>query len=163
MIMGPFAAWVIKSWTSIWDDRIKPGFEMLVNNFSAGIAAAGLAVVGFFAFGPVIAALSTAFGNGVNWLIEHSLLPLASIIIEPAKVLFLNNAINQGVLTPLGIQQRSSRASRSCSCWRPTPARASACCWPTRSSAPAWRRAPHRPRRSSSSSAGSTRSTSRTC
>lgn len=105
MIMGPFAAWVIKSLDSIWSHRIKPGFEMLVNNFSAGIAAAALAVLGFYAFGPVISALSTAFGNGVNWLIEHSLLPLASIIIEPAKVLFLNNAINQGVLTPLGIQQ----------------------------------------------------------
>ena len=105
MIMAPFAAWVIKKLDNIWEHRIKPGFEMLVNNFSAGIAAAGLAVVGYFVFGPIVSALSTAFGNGVNWLIEHSLLPLASLIIEPAKVLFLNNAINQGVLTPLGIQQ----------------------------------------------------------
>jgi PTS system mannitol-specific IIC component len=105
MIMAPLAAWVIKSLDNIWSHRIKPGFEMLVNNFSAGIAAAGLAVIGFYAFGPVISGISTAFGNGVNWLIDHSLLPLASIIIEPAKVLFLNNAINQGVLTPLGIQQ----------------------------------------------------------
>ena len=31
--------------------------------------------------------------------------PLASVIIEPAKILFLNNAINHGVLTPLGVQQ----------------------------------------------------------
>ena len=105
MIMGPLAAWLMKKVDAIWHDKIKPGFEMLVNNFSAGILAAALAVVGFYGFGPVISALSTAFGNGVNWLIEHSLLPLASIIIEPAKVLFLNNAINQGVLTPLGIQQ----------------------------------------------------------
>jgi mannitol PTS system EIICBA or EIICB component len=105
MIMAPLSAWLIKSLDNLWEHRIKPGFEMLVNNFSAGIAAAGLAVVGFYAFGPVISAISTGFGNGVNWLIEHSLLPLASIIIEPAKVLFLNNAINQGVLTPLGIQQ----------------------------------------------------------
>ena len=105
MIMAPLAAWIIKSLDDLWSHRIKPGFEMLVNNFSAGIAAAGLAVIGFYAFGPVISGISTAFGNGVNWLIEHSLLPLASIIIEPAKVLFLNNAINQGVLTPLGIQQ----------------------------------------------------------
>jgi mannitol PTS system EIICBA or EIICB component len=105
MIMGPFAAWVMKHLDKLWDDKIKPGFEMLVNNFSAGIAAAALAVVGFFAFGPVIEAVSTAFGNGVDWLIDNSLLPLASIIIEPAKVLFLNNAINHGVLTPLGVQQ----------------------------------------------------------
>src|SRR6476620_10273086 len=105
MIMGPLAAWLMKKVDSIWDGKIKPGFEMLVNNFSAGILAAGLAVIGFYGFGPVIEGVSTALGNGVNWLIEHSLLPLASLIIEPAKVLFLNNAINQGVLTPLGIQQ----------------------------------------------------------
>jgi PTS system mannitol-specific IIC component len=105
MIMGPLAAWLMKKVDSIWDGKIKPGFEMLVNNFSAGILAAGLAVIGFYGFGPVIEGVSTALGNGVNWLIEHSLLPLASLIIEPAKVLFLNNAINHGVLTPLGVNQ----------------------------------------------------------
>jgi PTS system mannitol-specific IIC component len=105
MVMGPFAAWVMKHLDKIWEGRIKPGFEMLVNNFSAGIAAAGLAVVGFFAFGPVVEGVSKALGNGVDWLTDNSLLPLTSLIIEPAKVLFLNNAINQGVLTPLGIQQ----------------------------------------------------------
>jgi PTS system mannitol-specific IIC component len=78
---------------------------MLVNNFSAGILSAALAVLGFFAFGPVIANLAKALGHGVDFLISNSLLPLASLIIEPAKVLFLNNAINHGVLTPLGVQQ----------------------------------------------------------
>jgi mannitol PTS system EIICBA or EIICB component len=105
MIMGPLAAWVMKHLDKLWEGKIKPGFEMLVNNFSAGIAAAALAVLGYFAFGPVIEAISTAFGNGVDWLVDNGLLPLASLIIEPAKVLFLNNAINHGVLTPLGIQQ----------------------------------------------------------
>ena len=70
--------------------------------------AAALAVVGFFVFGPIIEAISKALGNGVDWLIDHSLLPLASMIIEPAKVLFLNNAINHGVLTPLGIKQSAA-------------------------------------------------------
>jgi mannitol PTS system EIICBA or EIICB component len=105
MIMAPLAAWVMKHLDKLWEGKIKPGFEMLVNNFSAGIVAAALAVIGYFAFGPVIETISTAFGNGVDWLVDNSLLPLASIIIEPAKVLFLNNAINHGVLTPLGIQQ----------------------------------------------------------
>jgi mannitol PTS system EIICBA or EIICB component len=105
MIMGPFAAWCMKHVDKLWEGKIKPGFEMLVNNFSAGILAAALAVVGFFVFGPPIEAISKAAGNGVDWLIDNSLLPLASLIIEPAKVLFLNNAINHGVLTPLGIQQ----------------------------------------------------------
>ncbi len=105
MIMGPLAAWLMKKLDAIWDGRIKPGFEMLVNNFSAGILSATLAVVSFYVFGPLIKGVSTALGSGVDWLISHSLLPLASLIIEPAKVLFLNNAINHGVLTPLGINE----------------------------------------------------------
>ena len=105
MIMGPFAAWCMKHVDKLWEGKIKPGFEMLVNNFSAGILAAALAVVGYFVFGPPIETVSNAAGNGVDWLVDNSLLPLASLLIEPAKVLFLNNAINHGVLTPLGIQQ----------------------------------------------------------
>jgi PTS system mannitol-specific IIC component len=108
LIMAPLAAWVMKQIDKLWDGKIKPGFEMLVNNFSAGIVAAVLAVAGFFAFGPVIEQISKGLGNGVNWLVDHSILPLASLIIEPAKVLFLNNAINHGVLTPLGIQQSAA-------------------------------------------------------
>jgi mannitol PTS system EIICBA or EIICB component len=105
LIMGPFAAWTMKHVDKLWEGKIKPGFEMLVNNFSAGILAAALAVAGFFVFGPPIEAIATALGDGVDWLVDNSLLPLASLIIEPAKVLFLNNAINHGVLTPLGIQE----------------------------------------------------------
>jgi PTS system mannitol-specific IIC component len=105
MIMGPLTAWLMKQVDRIWEGKIKPGFEMLVNNFSAGILAAGVAIVGFFAFGPVFEGIAKGAGHAVNWLIDHSLLPLASIIIEPAKILFLNNAINHGVLTPLGVNQ----------------------------------------------------------
>jgi PTS system mannitol-specific IIC component len=105
MIMGPLAAYLMKKVDAIWDGKIKPGFEMLVNNFSAGILSAGLAVAAFYVFGPIFRWISDTLGSGVDWLIAHSLLPLASIIIEPAKVLFLNNAINHGVLTPLGINQ----------------------------------------------------------
>jgi PTS system mannitol-specific IIC component len=105
MIMGPLGAWCMKHVDKLWEGKIKPGFEMLVNNFSAGILAGALAVIGYFLFGPPIEGIATALGNGVDWLVDNSLLPLASLIIEPAKVLFLNNAINHGVLTPLGIQQ----------------------------------------------------------
>ena len=105
MIMGPFAAWCMKHVDKIWEGKIRPGFEMLVNNFSAGILAAALAVAGYLVFGPPIETVAKGAGHGVDWLVSHHLLPLASLIIEPAKVLFLNNAVNHGVLTPLGIQQ----------------------------------------------------------
>ena len=100
MIMGPFAAWCMKHVDKLWEGKIKPGFEMLVNNFSAGILATGLAVVGYFVFGPPIETISNAAGNEVDWLVDNSLLPLASLLIEPAKVLFLNNAIS--TVRPVG-------------------------------------------------------------
>lgn len=105
MIMGPLAAWITKQMDKLWDGRIRPGFEMLVNNFSAGILGMVLAIFGFFAFGPVMLGISAVLGGAVDWLVSLNLLPLVSIIVEPAKVLFLNNAINHGVFTPLGIEQ----------------------------------------------------------
>ena len=85
MIMAPFAAWVMKHVDKLWEGKIKPGFEMLVNNFSAGILAAALAVLGYFAFGPVIESISTALGNGVDFLIDNGVLPLASLISSPPR------------------------------------------------------------------------------
>ncbi|MGK3950558.1 PTS mannitol transporter subunit IICB [Microbacterium sp. K2] len=105
MIMGPLAAWITKQMDRLWDGKIRPGFEMLVNNFSAGILGMLLAILGFFAFGPVMLGISAVLGGAVDWLVALNLLPLVSIIVEPAKVLFLNNAINHGVFTPLGIEQ----------------------------------------------------------
>lgn len=105
MIMGPLAAWITKQMDKLWDGKIRPGFEMLVNNFSAGILGMILAIVGFFAFGPVFLGISTVLGGIVAFLVQFNLLPVLSIIVEPAKVLFLNNAINHGVFTPLGIEQ----------------------------------------------------------
>jgi PTS system mannitol-specific IIC component len=89
----------------ICDGKIKPGFEMLVNNYAAGILGFGLAMVGFFWLAPLFKLIAEGLGDAVNFLVQHSLLPLASVIIEPAKVFFLNNAINHGVLDQLGAQQ----------------------------------------------------------
>ena len=105
MIMGPLGGWTMKKLDSLWEGKIRPGFEMLVNNFSAGIWGALLAMLGFYGISPLVTAFSTAAGNVVQFLVNNGLLPLTSIFIEPAKVLFLNNAINHGVLTPLGVQQ----------------------------------------------------------
>jgi PTS system mannitol-specific IIC component len=111
MIMGPLTAWAMKHVDSLWDGKIKPGFEMLVDNFSAGILSALMAIGGMFLLGPVIRQVIAWLGDGVNTLVDHDLLPLTSIFIEPAKVLFLNNAINHGVLTPLGIDQAAKQGS----------------------------------------------------
>ncbi|MGC4153513.1 MAG: PTS mannitol transporter subunit IICB [Propionicimonas sp.] len=105
MIMGPLGGWTMKKLDALWQDKIKPGFEMLVNNFSAGIWGGILAVFAFFVMSPIVTALSNVAGAAVGWLVQTGLLPLTSILIEPAKVLFLNNAINHGILTPLGTQE----------------------------------------------------------
>ena len=105
MIMGPLGAWTMKKIDALWDGKIRPGFEMLVNNFSAGIWGALLALGGFYGLSWVVQRFTDGAGAVVGFLVNNGLLPLTSIFIEPAKVLFLNNAINHGVLTPLGIQQ----------------------------------------------------------
>ena len=105
MIMGPLGGWSMKKIDALWEHKIRPGFEMLVNNFSAGIWGGILAIFGFFFMSPIVTAISNAAGAAVGWLVNTGLLPLTSVLIEPAKVLFLNNAINHGILTPLGTQQ----------------------------------------------------------
>ncbi len=105
MIMGPTTAWVMKRADALWAGKIKPGFEMLVDNFSAGIVAGLMAIVGMFALAPVLREVIGWLGDAVNFLVDNGLLPLTSLFIEPAKVMFLNNAINHGVLTPLGIDE----------------------------------------------------------
>jgi PTS system mannitol-specific IIC component len=102
MVMGPLGGWTMKRLDLLWQDKIRPGFEMLVNNFAAGIWGMVLAIVGYVVAGPFVEAFSTAAEKVVDFLVENSLLPLTSVFVEPAKVLFLNNAINHGVFTPLG-------------------------------------------------------------
>ncbi len=105
MMMGPLGGWCIKKFDEAIDGKVKAGFEMLINNFSAGIIGGGLALLGFKAIGPVVERFSNALGNGVGAIVDAGLLPLASVFVEPAKILFLNNAINHGVFGPLGIAE----------------------------------------------------------
>ncbi|MEE1673207.1 PTS mannitol transporter subunit IICBA [Agarivorans aestuarii] len=105
MIVGPLGGLAIAKFDTWVHGKIKPGFEMLVNNFSLGIIGMIMAMVAYVIIGPVVSVLTTALGDGVGWIVDRSLLPLVSIIVEPAKILFLNNAINHGVFTPLGAEQ----------------------------------------------------------
>ena len=104
MITGPLAGWVIKQFDKKIEGHVKAGFEMLVNNFSLGIIGGILALIAMIGVTPLVNVLSNGMSSGVNFFVEHGLLPLVSLFIEPAKVLFLNNAINQGILSPMGIQ-----------------------------------------------------------
>lgn len=105
MIAGPLGGWAIKRFDRWVDGKIKSGFEMLVNNFSAGIIGMLLAMLAFMAIGPMVEVLSKVLASGVNVMVQNNLLPLTSVFVEPAKILFLNNAINHGIFSPLGIQQ----------------------------------------------------------
>ena len=109
MVMGPLGGWSMRKLDALWSHKIRPGFEMLVNNFSAGIWGGFLAIIGFVVAGPFVEAFSKVAGNVVDFLVENNLLPLTSVFIEPAKILFLNNAINQGILTPLGTTQATEQ------------------------------------------------------
>ncbi len=104
MVMGPLAGWCIKQFDKAVDGKIKAGFEMLVNNFSVGIFGMCLAIIGYYIIGPFMAGVLAVLNGGVQILVDHGLLFLVSIFVEPAKVLFLNNAINHGIFTPLGAE-----------------------------------------------------------
>ena len=121
MIIGPLSAYLLKQVDRHTRDRTRPGFEMLVENFSAGILGAAMAVVGYWAIGPIVEELTEAAGNGVEYLVEQSLLPFAHFIIEPAKVLFLNNAINHGVLGPLGVVEAAEEGQSILFLLEPNP------------------------------------------
>lgn len=105
MLMGPFSGFIIKKFDKLLEGKVKAGFEMLVNNFSLGIIAAILAIINLKGISPIVTGLNSVMEAGVGFFVEHKLLPLASIFIEPAKVLFLNNALNHGILTPMGMEQ----------------------------------------------------------
>ena len=105
MIVGPLSAWIIKKFDKMLKNHIKPGFEMLVNNFSLGIIGAILALLAMVGITPLVNLLNSIMSAGVGFFVDHGLLPLTSIFIEPAKVLFLNNALNHGIFSPMGIQQ----------------------------------------------------------
>lgn len=108
MIIAPVAAWLLKKVDRAIEGRVASGFEMLVDNFSLGILGMVMAILGRLGIGPIVGTLVSWLGSGVDFLVQNGLLPLASVFVEPAKVLFLNNAINHGVLTPLGAAESQS-------------------------------------------------------
>lgn len=105
MIMGPLAAWILKKFDNAVQGKVKPGLEMLVDNFSLGLIGVALCMVGYAGVAPVMTTIQTVLGAGVQVLIDKGLLPLVSLFVQPAQILFLNNAINHGIMIPLALQQ----------------------------------------------------------
>ncbi|WP_110926034.1 PTS mannitol transporter subunit IICBA [Bacillus massiliglaciei] len=105
MLVGPLGGYLIKKFDQAIEGKVKSGFEMLVNNFSAGILGGLIAIGALLGVGPAVSVFTGWLVSGVDWLVGIGLLPLTSILIEPAKILFLNNAINHGVLSPIGVEQ----------------------------------------------------------
>ncbi len=105
MIMGPIAGWCVKRFDKLVAGKVGAGFEMLVDNFSLGIIAMLLAIAGYLVIGHAVSWITNGLSAGVNWMLAHKMNPLLAVLVDPAKVLFLNNAVNHGIMTPLGIQQ----------------------------------------------------------
>lgn len=108
MIAGPLGGFCIKKVDKFLEGKIPAGFEMLINNFSAGIVGAILAIIGLLGINPICVAITSGLSAGVQFFVDHGLLPLTAIFVEPAKVLFLNNALNHGIFGPLGIEQTAT-------------------------------------------------------
>lgn len=105
MIMGPFSSWLLKKFDHAVEGKIKPGFEMLINNFSLGILGFALAILGYLIIGPVVNAIIAFLTPGINFLIAKKLIPLLAVFMCPAQVLFLNNAVNHGIISPIAFAQ----------------------------------------------------------
>lgn len=112
MILGPLGGWIIKKFDKLIDGKIPSGFEMLVNNFSIGIIGMVFCLLTQSIAGPIFEGLNTFFSSGVQWLMDKGLMILYPIFMEPARMLFLNNAISQGIFAPLGVEQ-AAQAGKS--------------------------------------------------
>ncbi len=104
MIMGPLSAWVVKRVDRVLEKHIPTGFEMLINNFSLGIVGFTLCLLSNAVIGPAVQEANALISAAIQMLVSTGILPLLSLVNEPAKVLFLNNVIDQGVYYPLGMQ-----------------------------------------------------------
>ena len=105
MIMGPLVGWLMKKTDEFVQPRTPQGFEMLFNNFSAGILGFINTILSIEILAPIMKFIMHILSVAVEFLVHLHLLPIVSIIVEPAKIVFLNNAINHGVFTPLGADQ----------------------------------------------------------
>lgn len=105
MIMGPLSAVILRKFDKMVEGKVKTGLEMLVDNFSLGLIGFALCMLSYVAVAPAMTAIQNVLAAGVNYMCDKGLIPLTAIFVQPAQILFLNNAINHGIMVPLGLQQ----------------------------------------------------------
>ncbi|MCH4889527.1 PTS mannitol transporter subunit IICBA [Acidaminobacter sp. JC074] len=105
MLLGPLAAYLIKKADNLIEKKIPGGFEMLIHNFSAGILGLLMLVLTYLLLGPLMTLINEWAGQVVSNIIDNGYIAFSAVIIEPAKILFLNNIINHGILSPMGLME----------------------------------------------------------
>ena len=111
MILGPVCGLLWKHVLEPLTRKAVQGMEMLTRNLVAAIVGAAFSIAAYYVLTPVLSAVTHVIMMGVDWLIAHKLICLTSILIEPAKVFFLNNSIHHGILLPLAMQQAEQNGS----------------------------------------------------
>lgn len=89
MILGPLAAYIIKAFDKVIENRIPAGFEMLVNNFSIGAISMILAIIGFMIIKPITFGLLMILKSSKEFIVSKGLIPSIFIISFVALIIFL--------------------------------------------------------------------------
>lgn len=111
LLMGIFCGILWKYLLMPLNTKVKAGFEFLCKNLAVAFSGLVLSLAAYFAAAPILAGIIHLLERGLDFLIQEKLMFLLSVVIEPAKILFLNNSINYGLLIPLGMQQAEQSGS----------------------------------------------------
>ncbi|MCW1873033.1 PTS mannitol transporter subunit IICB (plasmid) [Erwinia sp. INIA-01] len=111
MAMGPLGGLVSKQIDRLLEDRIPAGLENVVQNFALGIAGMVLALLGYEFIGPFMLGITNGIAFAIDGLLKTGYLPTLALLIEPTRVLFLNNAIDQAIFYQLGMKDAAVNGS----------------------------------------------------
>lgn len=111
MLIGPLAGWLWKQEEKWVLGKLGPSIQMLARNLLNGLTGGILALLGFYLLSPLLSAVAVGISYGVNFLVGHQLLGVLNLVIEPAKVFFLNNMVEHSILVPLGMTQAQETGS----------------------------------------------------
>lgn len=111
MAAGPAAGFIWKYTWGFLEKKVPSSMQMLMRNLTAGVIGGGLAALGFYFLTPIFWAIERGIALFIHELLNRNLTGLLSLIIEPAKVFFLNNILNHGILVPLAMSELKTAES----------------------------------------------------